>query len=69
MKVLQAGVSGILITAMSVVVMLAGTITLFRARRLYSYLGWQPTDDVREAPWPPHPLEVRYTRLLVQSER
>ena len=40
-----------------------------RARRLYSYLGWRPTDDVREAPWPPHPLEIRYTRLLVQSER
>lgn len=40
-----------------------------RARRLYHYLGWRPTDDVREAPWPPHPLEIRYTRLLVQSER
>lgn len=40
-----------------------------RARRLYSYLGWQETDQVREAAWPPHPLEVRYTRLTVQSER
>jgi GNAT superfamily N-acetyltransferase len=40
-----------------------------RARRLYSYLGWRETDDVREAAWPPHPPEVRYTRLLVQSER
>lgn len=40
-----------------------------RARRLYSYLGWRETDDVREAAWPPHPLEVRYTRLIVQSER
>ena len=39
MKVLQAGVSGILITAMSVVVMLAGIVTLFRARRLYSWLA------------------------------
>lgn len=40
-----------------------------RARRLYSYLGWRETDEVREAAWPPHPLEVRYTRLLVQSDR
>ena len=40
-----------------------------RARRLYSYLGWRETDDVQSAPWPPHPVEVRYTRLLVQSER
>lgn len=40
-----------------------------RARRLYSYLGWRETDDVREAAWPPHPLEVRYTRLIVESER
>jgi RimJ/RimL family protein N-acetyltransferase len=40
-----------------------------RARRLYDYLGWRPTDDVRAAPWPPHPVEVRYTRLLVQSDR
>ena len=40
-----------------------------RARRLYSYLGWRPTDDVREAPWPPHPLEIRYTKLVVESDR
>lgn len=40
-----------------------------RARRLYEYLGWRPTRDRREAPWPPHPTEMRYTRLLVQSER
>jgi RimJ/RimL family protein N-acetyltransferase len=40
-----------------------------RARRLYHYLGWRPTDDVRAAAWPPHPVEVRYTRLLVQSDR
>lgn len=31
-----------------------------RARRLYERLGWAPTDDRREAPWPPHPTEVRY---------
>lgn len=40
-----------------------------RARRLYEYLGWRPTDDRRPAPWPPHPVELRYTRLLAQSER
>jgi GNAT superfamily N-acetyltransferase len=31
-----------------------------RARRLYEHLGWAPTDDRREAPWPPYPTEVRY---------
>ena len=40
-----------------------------RARRFYEYLGWRPTDDRREAPWPPHPVELRYTRLVAQSER
>jgi GNAT superfamily N-acetyltransferase len=40
-----------------------------RARRLYSYLGWQETDRAQPAAWPPHPVEVRYTRLLVQSDR
>ncbi|HLN76245.1 MAG TPA: GNAT family N-acetyltransferase [Nocardioidaceae bacterium] len=40
-----------------------------RARRLYSYLGWRETSVKQEAPWPPHPVEVRYTRLIVQSER
>ena len=40
-----------------------------RARRLYEYLGWRPTDDRRPAPWPPHPTELRYTRLIVASER
>lgn len=40
-----------------------------RARKLYEYLGWKPTDDIREAAWPPHPTEVRYTRLIVQSDR
>ena len=40
-----------------------------RARRLYEYLGWRGTDDRREAPWPPHPVEMRYTRLIPQSDR
>lgn len=40
-----------------------------RARRLYEYLGWRPTDDRRAAPWPPNPTEMRYTRLIVASER
>jgi RimJ/RimL family protein N-acetyltransferase len=40
-----------------------------RARRLYEYLGWRPTDDRRPAPWPPYPTEMRYTRLIVASER
>lgn len=40
-----------------------------RARRLYSFLGWSPTEEEREAPWPPHPAEIRYTRLIVQSDR
>jgi len=39
-----------------------------RARRLYEHLGWEPTDDIREAPWSPHPLETRYTRLIVPSD-
>ena len=32
-----------------------------RARRLYEHLGWRPEPDRREAPWPPHPTEMRYT--------
>ncbi|MGZ5417281.1 MAG: N-acetyltransferase family protein [Nocardioides sp.] len=40
-----------------------------RARRLYEYLGWWATTDRREAPWPPHPIEMRYTRLIPQSDR
>lgn len=40
-----------------------------RARRLYDYLGWRATEDRQEAPWPPHPTEMRYTRLIVQSQR
>ncbi|MEO5709371.1 MAG: GNAT family N-acetyltransferase [Nocardioidaceae bacterium] len=40
-----------------------------RARRLYEHLGWRATPDRREAPWPPHPTEMRYTRLIPQSDR
>ena len=40
-----------------------------RARRFYEYLGWRPTTERRPAPWPPHPTEMRYTRLVVQSDR
>jgi RimJ/RimL family protein N-acetyltransferase len=39
-----------------------------RARRLYEYLGWRATDDRRPAPWPPHPVEMRYRRLIVASD-
>lgn len=35
-----------------------------RARRLYERLGWLATADRREAPWPPHPVEMRYTRAV-----
>ncbi len=40
-----------------------------RARRLYHRLGWHPTDECRAAPWPPHPTEMRYRRLVIASER
>jgi len=40
-----------------------------RARRLYEYLGWRATPDRQEAPWPPHPTEMRYTRLIIASDR
>jgi RimJ/RimL family protein N-acetyltransferase len=40
-----------------------------RARRLYEYLGWRPTRDRQPAAWPPHPTELRYTRLIVASDR
>jgi GNAT superfamily N-acetyltransferase len=40
-----------------------------RARRLYEHLGWLPTDDRQEAPWRPHPVEMRYTRTLGRAER
>jgi len=33
-----------------------------RARGLYEHLGWQATTDRQEAPWPPHPTEMRYRR-------
>ena len=29
----------------------------------------RPGPDRREAPWPPHPIEMRYSRLIVASER
>lgn len=40
-----------------------------RARRLYEYLGWRSEPDRRPAPWPPYPTEMRYSRLIVQSDR
>jgi GNAT superfamily N-acetyltransferase len=33
-----------------------------RARRLYEHLGWRATTDRQDAVWPPHPVEMRYTR-------
>ena len=38
-----------------------------RARRLYEHLGWRATGEQQDAPWPPHPVEVRYTRPLLAS--
>lgn len=35
-----------------------------RARRLYEHLGWTVTADQRPAPWPPHPVELRYVRAV-----
>ena len=40
-----------------------------RARRLYEHLGWRAEQDRRPAPWPPHPTEMRYTRLITQPDR
>jgi len=40
-----------------------------RARRLYEYLGWRASGETQQAAWPPHPTELRYTRLIVASER
>jgi RimJ/RimL family protein N-acetyltransferase len=37
-----------------------------RARGMYEHLGWQATPDRREAPWPPHPTEMRYTRPVAR---
>ena len=31
-----------------------------RARRLYESLGWAPSGDSQECPWPPFPLELGY---------
>lgn len=39
-----------------------------RARRLYEHLGWTATADRRPAPWPPHPMELRYVRPLGPSD-
>jgi len=38
-----------------------------RARRLYERLGWRPAADRREAVWPPHPTEMRYTRPIAPT--
>ena len=35
-----------------------------RARQRYEHLGWRPTTDRRPTPWPPHPTEMRYRRLV-----
>jgi GNAT superfamily N-acetyltransferase len=35
-----------------------------RARRLYEHLGWRATTDRDQAPWPPHPVEMRYVRSV-----
>lgn len=40
-----------------------------RARGLYEHLGWVPTTDRQEAPWPPHPTEMRYTLPLRPAPR
>lgn len=31
-----------------------------RARRLYEALGWVPSGDSQECPWPPYPTELEY---------
>ena len=31
-----------------------------RARGLYESLGWEPTGDSQECPWPPFPIELEY---------
>lgn len=38
-----------------------------RAGALYTRLGWSPSAEVREASWPPHPLERRWTRPILRS--
>ncbi|MGA9748027.1 MAG: GNAT family N-acetyltransferase [Nocardioides sp.] len=39
-----------------------------RARRLYEHLGWSPEAERREAPWPPHPIEMRYSRPTLTTD-
>lgn len=36
-----------------------------RARGVYEHLGWRPAGETRDAQWPPHPVEMRYTRACV----
>lgn len=31
-----------------------------RARQLYETLGWTPTGNKQECPWPPFPIELEY---------
>ncbi len=33
-----------------------------RARGLYAHLGWAPTGRRQTAEWPPHPVELEYSR-------
>lgn len=40
-----------------------------RARGLYEHLGWSATEDRQEAPWPPHPAEMRYRLSLRPAPR
>lgn len=39
-----------------------------RARRLYEHLGWRASGEIQEAQWPPHPVEMRYSRAIVRPE-
>src|SRR5262249_46619246 len=36
----------------------------WRARRFYEGRGWVLTNDTRVGPFPPHPLDVKYERVL-----
>ena len=38
-----------------------------RARGLYAALGWRESEETREAPWPPHPVESRWTLDLTRT--
>ena len=33
-----------------------------RARGFYAHLGWSPTGRSQAAEWPPHPVELEYSR-------